>query len=433
MAKTIIINADDFGLSRGINDGILESIDKGVVRRISLMANGHDFEYAIGALKLRPTISVRVHLNLTEGKPLSPADEVPHLVDDHGYFNNSFFSLWLRSTFADPDVKKALAEEIAKEIEAQVIKIKTALGLATISLDGHQHIHVVPGVMETLIGLAPRLSITEIRYGREPLHIPLQTLLRSPRTLILNPIKHFVYNFLSWRVRKPVARAGFASPDYVAGIMASGFVGVDSLLAAAAAVPDGKSLEVILHPGGAAENERRLWDNVSPIFASFYYSPGRTHERELATNPTMPALLLKAAEGGSGTLSEKLSAHLWQITKYFISGGTAAGVHLLVAFVALTRFDTTAVEATAAGFLTAYGVSFVLQKFWTFEDRGTHRIGLQALQYFVTGVLGLGSNMAGTYLAVNVMGMPDMLGLFIVTFLVSVATFGIYKFLIFRR
>src|SRR5262245_49085000 len=86
MRKRLIINADDYGLSRGITEGILLTHRKGLLTSASLMVNQPATEYAVRKAPEAPQLGIGIHLNLTEGKPVLPKERVPTLVNPAGEF-----------------------------------------------------------------------------------------------------------------------------------------------------------------------------------------------------------------------------------------------------------------------------------------------------------------------------------------------------------
>src|SRR5262249_40646690 len=84
--KKLIVNADDFGLTESVNRGVLEAHHRGILTSATLMANGAAFESAVALARAAPRLGVGVHLNLSEGRPVSDPGSVPSLVDERGPF-----------------------------------------------------------------------------------------------------------------------------------------------------------------------------------------------------------------------------------------------------------------------------------------------------------------------------------------------------------
>ncbi|MGE8205363.1 chitin disaccharide deacetylase [Heyndrickxia sp. NPDC080065] len=123
----LIINADDFGLSRGVNYGIIESHKNGIVTSTTLMVNMPAAEHAVNLVKNCPSLGVGVHLNLTAGKPIHT--NVPSLINDRGYFHHNRDLL-----------KKGNWMDLEKELRAQIEYFYT-LGLEPTHIDTHHNIH----------------------------------------------------------------------------------------------------------------------------------------------------------------------------------------------------------------------------------------------------------------------------------------------------
>jgi len=137
MEKRLIINADDYGLSRGITDGILLTHQKGILTSTSLMVNQPATDYAISRAEEVPELGIGIHLNLTQGMPVLPKDQVRTLVDDDGYFYScgSLAKKLLRLQVS--------AQEIEAEFRAQ-IQLMKSYGLMPTHADSHHRIHMYP-------------------------------------------------------------------------------------------------------------------------------------------------------------------------------------------------------------------------------------------------------------------------------------------------
>jgi chitin disaccharide deacetylase len=137
-AATLIINADDFGLSEGINRGIMELYDAGALKSTSIMVGMPAFEDAVcRARAVGDGIGVGLHLTLTLGEPLTHA---PSLIDkDTGHFL-SLPALLTRALTGGVDER-----DLAKECRAQIARARAA-GVDLTHLDGHHHVHLAPGL-----------------------------------------------------------------------------------------------------------------------------------------------------------------------------------------------------------------------------------------------------------------------------------------------
>lgn len=124
----LIINADDFGLTKGVSEGILDCIEKGVVTSTTAMVNGLYFQEAIEEAKKRNFKNIGIHLTLTWGKPILPVNKIQSLVDKNGCF--------YKRTSED----KLNYEEVREELRAQIEKFLST-GIKPTHLDGHHHFY----------------------------------------------------------------------------------------------------------------------------------------------------------------------------------------------------------------------------------------------------------------------------------------------------
>ena len=155
--RHLIVHADDFGLTSSINAGIIDAHLNGILTSSSIMANGKAFDEAVDLAFSVPTLDVGVHLTLVEETPLVPPGEVPSLVSKNKKLLPNARSVFLRH------LKNQLnLQHIRAELEAQITKV-TATGLPISHVDGHQHLHVLPGVFPIVIELAEKYNIGAIR------------------------------------------------------------------------------------------------------------------------------------------------------------------------------------------------------------------------------------------------------------------------------
>ena len=137
MEKRLIINADDYGLSRGITDGILLTHQKGILTSTSLMVNQPATDYAISRAAEVPELGIGIHLNLTQGMPVLPNDQVRTLVDNDGYFYSC-------GRLANKLLRlQVSAQEIEAEFRAQIQLMKSN-GMMPTHADSHHRIHMYP-------------------------------------------------------------------------------------------------------------------------------------------------------------------------------------------------------------------------------------------------------------------------------------------------
>jgi predicted glycoside hydrolase/deacetylase ChbG (UPF0249 family) len=261
--RRLIINADDLGADEARNAGIFEGIQAGVVTSASILPNGPGLSDALNRIRSGSFhhASWGVHLNLSEGKPVSTG--ICLLLGPNGAFWGKAFSQRLLMRQEDRD----LETEIAQEIDAQITLLEMS-GIALSHLDGHQHVHVFPAVLGAMLGAAQRHHIPWIRIPIEPestsSDFPLSSSLREEARL---------FSGLGQRARSIILESGLHAPDHFRGLYLKGRLSVQRLESVLQILPDGLT-ELMVHPGRIVE------DPPETPFSSF--STGE-REQELET------------------------------------------------------------------------------------------------------------------------------------------------------
>lgn len=160
----IIINADDFGFSRGVNYGIVDSHLKGIVTSATMMMNATATKHAITLAKETPSLKVGVHLVLTWGRPL--LHDVPTLVDESGNFKKQPF------VYGDPE--SISLDDLEREWTAQIEKCLNA-GLAPSHLDSHHHMHGIKEFYPVIKKLSEKYKLPVRNGGTHFTDIPTLT------------------------------------------------------------------------------------------------------------------------------------------------------------------------------------------------------------------------------------------------------------------
>jgi predicted glycoside hydrolase/deacetylase ChbG (UPF0249 family) len=156
MPKNLIINADDFGMNQEINEGTKYAIEQGIISSVSLMPNMPYFDDAVRFLKKHPKISIGLHFNITEGKPLISPNMAGNLIREDDCFYH-----WpqLIGRLVFNNIKK---KEIDEELQAQFAKLK-ATGLRITHIDSHHHVHLYPAIFEIISKFAENQNIYYVR------------------------------------------------------------------------------------------------------------------------------------------------------------------------------------------------------------------------------------------------------------------------------
>lgn len=142
----VLFNADDFGLSKGVTDGIIKSHLNGVVGATTLMMNGEAVEYAINQAKQHPSLDVGVHLVLTTGRPILTTGL--QLVQEDGFFKFS------KTSFNE----MINIEQVEREWRAQ-INLFLESGLSLHHIDSHHHVHGWPVFKNVMIRLGEEYQV----------------------------------------------------------------------------------------------------------------------------------------------------------------------------------------------------------------------------------------------------------------------------------
>ncbi|KPK96727.1 MAG: hypothetical protein AMJ95_12565 [Omnitrophica WOR_2 bacterium SM23_72] len=240
--KTLIVTAEDFGLNSGINQGIERLIMKGMIRGVSLVSTGEAFFEATKIAKNAPMLEVGVHLCLLETEPTLDGQEVSTLLGKTGRFENKFIRFLLRYMSG-----RIRTEHIRRELTAQIEKVRQE-GFEITYLNGHQHIHMLPGIFQMTIELAKEYDIPFVRL---PL-VPLDSRFFFKKVLWRRKLGQLALNFLSSIYRKKLEKNGLFYSDYSYGFMESGLLSLEHLKDIFLSLRQGQS-ELFCHP--AEENK----------------------------------------------------------------------------------------------------------------------------------------------------------------------------------
>ncbi len=163
----LIMNADDFGLCRGVNFGIVDAHNLGIVSSTTLMAGGAAFDHAVTLAKDNPTLGIGVHLTLTYGRPILSGHKT--LVDDNGNFN--------KLSYVESNQDKIDPAEVEKEYTAQIEKVLAA-GIMPTHLDSHHHTHMLDCNLPVFFKVAEKYNLP-VRL-RQPSQKPDGITLKCP-------------------------------------------------------------------------------------------------------------------------------------------------------------------------------------------------------------------------------------------------------------
>jgi hopanoid biosynthesis associated protein HpnK len=276
----LIINADDFGLTVGVNRGILEAHNLGVVTSSTLMANGQAFDDAVRLAHSAPRLNVGCHIVLVDGTPLLSTTDVPTLLDparkrEDGRQFRRTLSGFARCAL----LGRVAAEEIQAETTAQLRRLQSA-GLALSHLDSHKHVHVFPSVLYPILLAAKACGVRAIRNPFEPFHA--RQLLHHPGSW-QRWAKLGVLGRYAARFRRAVRDAGMATPDGTFAIGVTGRLNEWLLRLILGHLPEG-TWEFVCHPGYCDRDLSRIKTRLRE---------SRERELRLLTSPATSELLVR--------------------------------------------------------------------------------------------------------------------------------------------
>jgi chitin disaccharide deacetylase len=239
--RRLIVNADDFGLTSGVNRAIVKAHTEGVVTSATLMATGPVFGEVWELAKQNPKLSIGCHVVLIDGEPVLPSARVPSLTQS-GRFRDDL------KTFAALAFTGQLdTTEIASKATAQIRTLQAA-GFCVSHFDTHKHTHIFPRVLSPLLQAAAECGVRAVRNPFGP-RLPLRSseLLRRPnlwkRWAELRMLGSFAGRF-----HKIVQREGLITTHGTLGIEVTGTLDESLFTAIATSVPEG-TWEFVCHPG----------------------------------------------------------------------------------------------------------------------------------------------------------------------------------------
>lgn len=266
-----IFNADDFGISKGVNAAIVKAHREGILNSASLMINQ---KYAADAVKLAkkmPELEIGLHVNLTNEYPAAPSRQIPLLVDGQGKLKNGFVNLFLLS-FLKP---RQLQQQAETEMRAQIAKY-LATGLPLQHLDSHRHIHLIPPIFKAMRKLQKEFEVPRIRVMNENIFNTLKYNKNKSWLLDGALIKYVLLRFLCWwnGYKNDVY---FYTLLYTCKIAKEQFNGVK--------IPAGyKAVEIMIHPGMPEIDRQYMQD----VWDDNILSPYRTVELKTLLDKKVP-------------------------------------------------------------------------------------------------------------------------------------------------
>lgn len=238
--RRLIINADDFGLTAGVNRAIAEANRSGVLTSATMMANARAFSEAAAQARSQPGLRTGCHVVLIDGDPVS--QDLPTLTNGSSRFRSSL------KQFALAAVRRQISgDEIQQETEAQIRKIQ-AQGITLTHVDSHKHTHMFPHVLKAVLRAAKACGIRAVRNPFEPFRAtPHSAMVKMPG-LWLRSVGVTAFRMFATAFRRTLKEERMLSTDGTVGIAATGKLDQKMLLRILSALPEG-TWELVCHPG----------------------------------------------------------------------------------------------------------------------------------------------------------------------------------------
>lgn len=243
--RRLIINADDFGFTAGVNRAIVEAHTHGIVTSATLMAKGRAFDDAVQLASSLPRLSVGCHVVLIDGEPVLEKNQVRSIASAQS--GPAKFGDSLKSFAARALAGGLNRDEIEAEVEAQIRKLQSA-GIAVSHVDTHKHTHLFPAVLKPVLRAAKACGVRAIRNPFGPTK-PLRSAdLLSRPSLWTRYVEVKLLRSLAAGFQEAAKNEGFITPDGTFGIVVTGSLDEKLFRAIAGIIPEG-TWEFVCHPG----------------------------------------------------------------------------------------------------------------------------------------------------------------------------------------
>lgn len=237
--KRLVVTADDFGLSREVNDAVEIAHGSGILTAASLMVGAPAFEEAVARARSLPNLRVGLHLALVEARPVLPPPALPDLVDPA----TGQFRLDMAASGAAMFFRASVRRQLRAEVEAQFAAFART-GLRLDHVNAHRHFHLHPTIASTMVDVGRGYGMAAVRVPLEPALLVRRIDPAAP--LGIPALTTPFAALLAVRMR----RAGLQVPDRVFGLAWSGAMTADRIEAVLDRLPDGLT-EIYTHPATA--------------------------------------------------------------------------------------------------------------------------------------------------------------------------------------
>lgn len=235
----LIVNADDFGLTSGVNRAIVELHQAGVLTSTTLMARAPATDEAIALALANPSLGVGCHVVLVDGKPVLPPREIPTLIDSRTGCFPPKLTTFLSRLFTG----RIHSAEIEAEAAAQIALLQRR-GLRLTHIDTHKHTHMFPAVLRPVLQAAAKAGIQAVRNPFEP----EWAVRASPRASIVRSAEVFALRRFGPYFHSILSKESLVTTDGTIAVAATGVVNTDTVRSLLQQLPSG-TWELVTHPG----------------------------------------------------------------------------------------------------------------------------------------------------------------------------------------
>ena len=222
--KYLIVTADDLGLAKSINDGIADACKDGIVTAVSVIPTGEAIDDAINVARDLPFKDIGAHLALSETRPLLKTSK---------FYKNH------KRLFLDLSLGRVDLNDIYSELKAQMDVLKRS-GLKITHINSHEHIHMMPKMLDVFIRLAKEYDVPAIRFPSQDRPARLLSIAENYRKIILD-------QFAS-RMEKRLTGSGLVHTDCFFGLLDSGRLDIGKIKNILKMLGEGVT-ELVTHPG----------------------------------------------------------------------------------------------------------------------------------------------------------------------------------------
>jgi predicted glycoside hydrolase/deacetylase ChbG (UPF0249 family) len=200
------------------------------------------FDHAVSLARAHARLAVGVHLTLVAERPVVSSARIPSLIDQGSGQLYAHYPRFLRQFFSG----KIDLSDVARELTAQVEKVKAA-GIAISHFDSHQHLHILPGIIDIVVDIARQFGVKALRIPGEEYLFTGGYPLTIGRWLARNGLTS-LSKYAKWKAR----RNGLLATEHFYGMLAGGNMREEYVMNILNKLSSGVS-EIMIHPGADSQ------------------------------------------------------------------------------------------------------------------------------------------------------------------------------------